>query len=438
MRVQLHRFSTLLPTGLLLLGLTAGTSSQSEARVSFDSGQQILLDAEIQNGVMLSPAGTSERELNQAIRNQLSYTIGQLAVIDAAPRVNRFEVTVVQIEEVPAANGEPAQRRIHYRAKGQLAWGRNWRIPAQIELILPSQGHEIALTAFGEHYLKPCSTDKYAENWSLFYYFHPLMAGCPLQIRNTATESDVVRFPVSFAVSRENSTGKSPEYGEIWKDGKLTVTAIFGKYSPESTSKDDDGLLGYNDFHEYLLQQFGQPTTRSETFLGAPGLAHPVLDLSFRSYRGPILVHMELIDSMTQTPPEFKKRFVQNARDADLVIYSGHSELGGSMEALSNLMEFSAGKYQIFLVNGCGSFSHLNDRLFEKRALINPEAAASKYLDVISNSLSNYFVWMPIEAVNLITDLSSRSRPGYRQILDRFDPRQRVVVEGEEDNHWPL
>ena len=118
------------------------------------------------------------------------------------------------------------------------------------------------------------------------------------------------------------------------------------------------------------------------------------------------------------------------------MIYNGHAGMGDNVEALARLAEFTRGHYQIFFVNGCDTFTYANESLFEAHSRANPGSEPSKYMDILSNSMSNYFGWMANESFILIDALTERKNT-YREILERFDPRQRPISDGEEDNAWP-
>jgi hypothetical protein len=245
-----------------------------------------------------------------------------------------------------------------------------------------------------------------------------------------------VRFPIRLSVSESNTSSKYPEYGKLWEKQKLLVTVIFGKFESGQMTEADEGVMAYDHFYSLLLANYGRPLSIDHSFDGAPGVVHPKLQMQFHRPEGTLEIRMALIDAMTDIDDDFTRWYQEGTRDSEVVIYNGHAGLGDNVEALARLGVFTPGHYQIFFVNGCDTFTYANEGLFEAHARINPGAEPSKYLDILSNSMSNYFGWMANESFTLIDALTERKNT-YRQILERFDPRQRPIVDGEEDNAWP-
>jgi hypothetical protein len=87
-------------------------------------------------------------------------------------------------------------------------------------------------------------------------------------------------------------------------------------------------------------------------------------------------------------------------------------------------------------VDGCDTFTYLNEKLFAAHGAATPDAPVSKYLDIITNSVSNYFDHMARNSFYLL-DALLRKKKTYHGILEKMDPRQRPIVDGEQDNTWP-
>jgi hypothetical protein len=92
------------------------------------------------------------------------------------------------------------------------------------------------------------------------------------------------------------TSGKSPEYGEFWKDGLLKVTIVTGKYAAGGKDDSDAGVASYNELYDSLLRAFGPHRGATLPFQGQPGSAHPRVDLEFKTARGRMEVALFLTD----------------------------------------------------------------------------------------------------------------------------------------------
>jgi hypothetical protein len=94
------------------------------------------------------------------------------------------------------------------------------------------------------------------------------------------------------------------------------------------------------------------------------------------------------------------------------------------------------GRYQLYVLNGCDTFAYLDTAIFDLHAAANPGAPGSRYVDVISNAMPSYFMYMAETSITVL-QAAVAMQGTYRQILERTDLSQRSLVEGEEDNLWP-
>lgn len=59
-----------------------------------------------------------------------------------------------------------------------------------------------------------------------------------------------------------------------------------------------------------------------------------------------------------------------------------------------------------------------------------------KFYDVITNAMPAYFRSGAPSVMAVLTSLIEKEK-NYRQILTEFDPYQKAIVVGEQDNMWP-
>src|SRR5690606_22889984 len=104
--------------------------------------------------------------------------------------------------------------------------------------------------------------------------YRPRRSGCAI------AAADVVSLSASITVSGENTSGKYPEYHEVWADDALEVVAIFGKYEDGATTASDAGIAAYIRFVSSVRTELGQGVVMTPASVPAnPGVAVP--DVTF-------------------------------------------------------------------------------------------------------------------------------------------------------------
>jgi hypothetical protein len=150
---------------------------------------------------------------------------------------------------------------------------------------------------------------------------------------------------------------------------------------------------------------------------------------------GLLLTRLRLEDSLATATPGFASWYKKQTQAVDVLMYHGHSYLGSSIDGLAKLAHFKRGKYQIYYLNGCGTFAYLGDELFRSHGAVNPSVPATLHLDVITNSLASYFARNASSALTMISALVEQ-KASYPEILLNLDARSRALVDGEQDNTW--
>lgn len=393
---------------------------------SFDSAHQVALDGIIPEGILLSASPDSEQEAE--VKNQLKYTLGYFNNLEGGVQLPDLKVQLLGRERLPHG-----LTRIRYSAQLLISWSRGRQIPSQLQLILPEKVDDASIETYFQTYGTSCVSENDATVAGFWYFYRPL--SCSL--RSPRAGDLAVRFPISLRLSAINTEGKAPEYGKIWEDGELTATFVVGKYSSGATSTEDVGIQNYNAIYSGLFSTFGQPVAVSPAINGLPGAQYPEMHLTFNlSQNRRAVIHLLLVDELSSVGAEFKAKYSRLTEVSDLVIYNGHSGLGANIANLNRMGRFKAGKYQIFMINGCDSLSYADHTLFEAHQRVNPAYAPTKYLDVIINAMPAYFNQMAHASLQLLS-ATLGSQKTYRQILAQVDPSQKAIVIGEEDNQWP-
>jgi hypothetical protein len=432
-------FLVKLIAGLCLILTAAACSSElpQSSKIKYDAAYSIALNGKIAEGKILSPSDDLFT-IKSLIRNQLYYTVGQLNGYDGVADLSKNQV---KISSVTPASGDSGNFVVTYQATLFVSWDKGTPVPESLALTMPVLPTEEGIDRFMTIYAQDCRDDfsHEPESGNFWYYYRPKAFGCLLSDpQHVASESVVTRFPMTFEPSTEQTSGKSPEYGKIWEDGKLVATTIFAYNKPEEDHQYDVATYAFNSFYRGLIQQYGKPISSVPALAEGevPGPNTDRIELVFQTPRGQLDIGMMLVDGIRALTTEQMDFYSRRTQNSDFVSYSGHSGLGANIRALTRLGTFVPNQYQLFFINGCDTFAYVDDALREAHAAVNPEFGADKFFDVITNSMPSYF-HANAEGNLTIIDSLIKTTATYREILGAIDPAQRAVVTGEQDNNWP-
>jgi hypothetical protein len=412
----------LLMTAGTLVGCDDGVESEEE---DFTSAQATLLEFEF-DGELVT---TETFNLRETIQDQLLYTIGHL---NEKRSVGRLDT--VQVEDIQTTRQDDGTTLVKYHAKLPVAWGSKTNLPKTYELKLPRRIDFEGLQKFSDAYKSSC-VDFGAHDVSpgnLWYYYRPNRSGCKL------VDGDIVKLNATVTKSLENTEGKYPEYHKVWEDDQLRVVAIFGKYEDGATTSSDAGIAAYDQFVRTATSSFSGATT-TPALTGSAGVANPDVTIEATLANGKKLtINALLVDNVSSAPQSFYDRYEDLSTDGDIIIYNGHAGLGQNVRALAKRGEFEAGRYQIFMMNGCDTFAYVDGSLAKTRSTINPDdPTGTKYMDMVTNAMPAFFSSMPTATMALVKGLADNAKPKtYQELFGGVDSSQVVVVTGEEDNSF--
>lgn len=407
-------------------GVTGEGDEYANDEQPFTSDQATLLDFEFDGELKIDSAWDEE----QAIQDQLLYTIGHLNENNAVGRLDKLVLTNVKRSEIKDADGQTSTR-ISYHAVLPVGWGSKTSLPSSYTFKLPADISAAALERFTQSYKDDC-VDWGAhdvDSGSMWYYYRPE--------RCTLKEGDYLTFEAKVTKSAENRTGAYPEFDRIWDDQQLRVVAIFGKYEDGKTENSDAGISAYNRFIGAAQKDLGTTLVTDPPNVGTTaGVRNPDVKLDGTLADGrKIHIRALLVDNVAAAGPDFDQRYSEESADADVIIYSGHAGLGQNVRALARKGEFKAAKYQIMFMNGCDTFAYVDGSMAQSRALLNKDdPTGTKYLDIITNVMPSMFASMPRAATSLLKGLTAPTK--YEDIFKNIDKSQVILVTGEEDNTY--
>lgn len=419
-----HLFA-LLAVGPAFVACAAETSEPTESSEdAYTSATARLLDFEFDGEVTTNDGASAE----SAINDQMLFTIGQLNGDTGVGRLDKLKLTNIKTTEVK--NGV----RVTYHAVLPVSISKKTKLGKTYELILPKQIDWDAQDAFFNKYGDTDCTDYAAhdnETGIYWYYYRPKQSGCDL------SASDIVRTKATVRLSAENSVDTYPEYDKIWSDNTLTVVSIFGKVEDGTTTESDRGIWSHSQFVATMKKELPNAKTTPANLPARVGVKYPdvTIESTLPDGRKVKLVSL-LVDNVREGGPEFEDRYNDLSTDADVIAYNGHAGLGENVRKLATLGKFKKGKYQIVYMNGCDTFAYVDGSMAKARAKLNSDdAAGTKYLEFITNSMPPQWDALPNNTMGLTRALMNVQKPlKYADILAGFDNSGYVVVTGDEDN----
>lgn len=406
------------------MGPSGSDSSFGAGGKADSSAEATFIDMEF-DGELVT---TSAWSIDQQIETQLLYTVGLLNGERSVSRLDRVQITNVDTASVEGGT------RVTYHARLPVAWGRRENVPSSYTLRLPRDVSSSGQQSFMDKYGHAC-VDYGAHDVDagiLWYYYRPDRQDCHLEA------ADIVDVAATVSHSDIETTGKYPEYHEVWKDGVLRVVAIFGKYEDGATAN-DAGISGYNRFVRAIRDELSGHSlvTEPAELPSSVGVETPEIVLRASMGEGrDVEVHAMLVDSIQSADATFNARYAELSTRADLIAYNGHSGLGANIRALARKGRWEAEQYVVVFMNGCDTYAYVDAALAEAHAAVNPDDPnGTKHLDIVTNAMPSLFSSMPYATMALVRGLLSYDQPRtYEQIFEDIDSSQVVLVSGEQDN----
>lgn len=427
---------------LMMLFSTAASAGEPRRSAKFDSAHSVALDAVIDDGVFTTASGRGSHE--REARAQLQYSIGALNQYASGPQLSHSQVSITSRERFVDESSGRRLWRVHYSATFLVAWAvmdRRRPTPDLIELILPQRADGTGLAQFYDAYNIRCSdqygftgdrlTQTRANYW---YHFRPLIQECPLSWQWSETAQRLAqRITLRLSPHAGRTEDRYPEYDEFWRDGLLVATLMYSKYRAGATGTDDAGVRSFIASYDRLMRRLG-PDVSVEPAGLRPSAANPSLRIrGVASGGGRVDITMDLLDELSSADSATVSRLATRMASSDVVAYNGHAGLGANVRALVRMARFEPGRHQLYLINGCDTFSYADSRLHGSVRDANPGEEPTRYLDVILNAMPGFFSTMDDDLDALFTALLGRDQ-SYREMLSGFSPLRRALVMGEEDN----
>lgn len=304
-------------------------------------------------------------------------------------------------------------------------------------------------------------TDEHYQSEDDFWYFWSPAPEYPKCKLKEGVDFDKVR--ATFERIRPEFKSTYPEYNRLAKNGVIEAHILIGLDEPENghnpNSSRDLNATTYLKMRQQLEKMGYQTKTWDPIEIGKilPKTDRQSLpfveELSKTFPEKNLTIKVRLffgeagIDEASRPFHFFYRDALENAA---LMIYDGHSGLGGhlDLDAIQKVRRFkitpNKSQYQIYFFNSCTSYTYYNSLYFQKKRKRNKvDAKGTKNLDVLANGLSTAFDSMADGDMALLKAVDLWAEKGkwtsYQSIARSIDSDNLFTVNGDEDNpHKPV
>lgn len=318
-------------------------------------------------------------------------------------------------------------------------------------IILPRNPDTIYTVGLLSNGSKPCTDWHYNEEGDFWYFWNPQNDDCPLR---EGVHYDQIRTSIERL---ENTRQTYPDYPRLVHLGKTEIHILLGM-DHESDEAQERNPLTSNDINAVTYRGIREGLQKIG-FAGrqwSPGEItdlidrnQSVRDLPFveefvkKDERTEIVVRLFFgpsgIDEKSRNFHYFLKDAIANAA---VMVYSGHSGLGGhldieSIEATEGFSIPFPNRYQIYYFNSCSSYPYYNTMYFARKAT-RSDPRGSWNLDIMTNGLATYFSLFTFTDLTIVKAIdawaSGTTTLSYQKLVPEMDSGNLFGINGDEDN----
>lgn len=273
--------------------------------------------------------------------------------------------------------------RIKYSNSGKMILHKKAakKIIAASELIVPMPTNPYAI------YDEKCTDEHYNSFGDYWYFYDPYKKSCNYLLKAPlATEVHIAIKSVEY--KKLQTMMQLPQVRGNNGNGDLLSIYVIHGYESDPKDKADSGRMNFEEFNGYLRENnFAEDKVKSARNSSLLVFTKDITLDNGKTINVEIK-HMLVETAMESRSKVFAKFFKEAIENADLIVYGGHSGLGGnldipSLEEKAGAFNFNAKKKQIFFFDSCASYSYY----LEHFAVEKTKAK----IDVVTNGLSSYF-----------------------------------------------
>ncbi|MBC7467191.1 MAG: hypothetical protein H7256_14470 [Bdellovibrio sp.] len=250
-------------------------------------------------------------------------------------------------------------------------------------------------------YKKSCTDSHYAGLGDFWYFYDPFRYGC--ESLSQAPLATNVEFTIElFKAKKMDQTARLPYLrGDNGNGDFFSIYMIHG-FSKGLKVKDDDGRMNFNEFDDYMRAQgFVESRESSGTIVPLHIFKKEIILDNGKKIKVEVK-HMLVDTDIASKSVAFAQFFKQAVETADVILYGGHSGLGGfldisSLEAKAGKFKFNPKKKQLFYFDSCSSYSYYLETFAAEKTKAK--------IDIITNGLTSYFETSNAVLVQLMNHL---------------------------------
>jgi hypothetical protein len=402
----------------LALGLSSLIPSFAKAQVISPLGQELELSY---TASFILADDDDENDLSTAASTHSDYLLG---VIKSERLVDKLGVDFslsegigaprmpIKITGLKTKTLEDGRTEVTYKYRSKAIIHKNaakkMLKTGVLDVVLPYDRTKV--------YDKNCTDHHYDSFGDYWYFWDPYRAGCEKLLKEPATRQIQIQVKAIEYKRLEENTRFDLIRGDNGNGKLLQIDLISG--FDESAGRSDIGWRIFRNLNSALESRFGFELAKKAGSPKSPlYLFEKTLDSGVK-----VLVRHLLVDTAVDSRSlAFAKFFKDSVATADVIVYSGHSGLGGnldipSLEEKSGPFEFNPKKRQVYFFNSCSSYTYYLDSFRAEKTKAR--------IDILTNALAAYMDEESLEVQSLIEDVLNEENdpnPEWIEVLKRME-----------------
>ncbi len=247
------------------------------------------------------------------------------------------------------------------------------------EIPLPTNPYNI--------YDEKCTDKHYTSFGDYWYFYNPFRKGCEyLSNEPFATLVNVEIKPLEY--KKIDQTPQLPRLRGDNGNGSLFSIYVIHGFETDTKDKVDSGRQNFKEFNDYLRANHFEENQLKSNSSSSLLVFTKKLTLDNGQKINVEVKHMLVTTSIESRSKLFAQYFKEAIENADVIVYGGHSGLGGnldipSLEEKAGDYKFNPNKKQIFFFDSCSSYSYYLQHFAVEKTKAK--------IDVVTYGLSSYF-----------------------------------------------
>lgn len=301
-------------------------------------------------------------------------------------------------------------RKIAYKTSGTLLLHKT-----VAEEILPVGAWEISMPAnLDKFYDENCTDEHYNSIGDFWYFYDPFLEDCEYLAEAPFANKVIVKVAAMKSIAADTVAALDKIRDDNGNGELFQITTING-FSEDSKNPQDDGRLSFEQVNIWLRKS-GFTETVVASYANRPVLQ---FEKTLKKKDGSVvavrITRLLAETAIAKKNVTFAKFFKEAMKNADVIIYAGHSGLGGnldigSLEDKAGALEFTPGKHQLLFLDGCSTYSYYLSMFVDR--------APKNKLSILTNGLVSYFTYEPHTHIALMKRLFKvNENPTWSEVL---------------------